>query len=423
MAQQNVSTCSEQYFFLSELLGRKVVWNGKKIGKLTDLAIMETSITPIVTEVIVSRPFGYKSLVAPWGKVVSIDEREIVLAIDKIEDYEKDPHDGLVLLQDHIMDKKIVDLEDHEVEVVYDVKLALRNNVLYVSDVDCSRYSFLRRLGLKRLVTFINSLADTLKDTTIPWKYVQPLSKELGSFTGRVKLKVLKEKIKDIHPVDLADILEELDHGERLSLFNELDLEKASDTLEEIEPRVQRELISAIGEEKAADLIEEMTPAQAADVLSALPAADADEILALMEQTNVKKIESIMDEHDKAIINFATSNFIKFLPETTVDDVFEQFREVAKDADVIWYIYVVAPNDKLLGVVNYHTILRADPGSRLDELMITGVRTLRTDESLTDVVEMFDRYSFRAIPLVNEEDQIQGIIPYRDVMKLKHTLV
>jgi magnesium transporter len=423
MAQQNVSTCSEQYFFLSELLGRKVVWNGKKIGKLTDLAIMETSITPIVTEVIVSRPFGYKSLVAPWGKVVSIDEREIVLAIDKIEDYEKDPHDGLVLLQDHIMDKKIVDLEDHEVEVVYDVKLALRNNVLYVSDVDCSRYSFLRRLGLKRLVTFINSLADTLKDTTIPWKYVQPLSKELGSFTGRVKLKVLKEKIKDIHPVDLADILEELDHGERLSLFNELDLEKASDTLEEIEPRVQRELISAIGEEKAADLIEEMTPAQAADVLSALPAADADEILALMEQTNVKKIESIMDEHDKAIINFATSNFIKFLPETTVDDVFEQFREVAKDADVIWYIYVVAPNDKLLGVVNYHTILRADPGSRLDVLMITGVRTLRTDESLTDVVEMFDRYSFRAIPLVNEDDQIQGIIPYRDVMKLKHTLV
>jgi CBS domain-containing protein/sporulation protein YlmC with PRC-barrel domain len=413
---------NEQTFYLSELVGRKVKVNGKKIGKLADLAIMETSVTPIVTDVIVSRPFGYKSLIVPWAKVGEIDERELVLNLGKVEDFEKDP-EGLVLLQDHIMDKKIVDLEDHEVEVVYDVKLALRNKVMFVSDVDCSRYSFLRRLGLKRLVSWINGLADSLQDTTISWKYVQPLPKELGSFTGSVKLNVLKEKLKEIHPVDLADILEELDHGERLSVFNELDLEKASDTLEEVEPRVQRELISAIGEDKAADLIEEMTPAQAADVLSALPAADADEILSRMEQTNVKKIESIMDEHDKAISNFATSHFIKFLPETTVEQVFEQFREVAKDADVIWYLYVAAPNDKLLGVVNYHTILRAEANARLDELMVTGVRTLRTDESLVDAVEMFERYSFRAIPIVNEEDQIQGVIPYRDVMRLKHTLV
>jgi len=423
MTQQNLSTCAEQFFFLSELLGRKVAWKGKKLGKLTDLAIMETSVTPVVTDVVVSRSFGHKTLLVPWGKVASIEERVITLSIDEVEDYEKDPAEGVVLLQDHIMDKKIVDMEDHEVEVVYDVKLALRNNVMYVSDVDCSRYSFLRRLGLKRLVIFINSLADTLKDTTISWKYVQPLSKELGSFTGRVKLNVLKEKLKDIHPVDLADILEELDHGERLSLFNELDLEKASDTLEEIEPRVQREIISSIGEEKAADLIEEMTPAQAADVLSALPASDADEILSRMEQTNVKKIESIMDEHDKAIINFATSNFIKFLPETTVDDVFERFREVAKDADVIWYIYVVAPNDKLLGVVNYQTILRSDSHVRLDEIMIMGVRSLSTSDSLADAVEMFERYSFRAIPILDEEDKIQGVIPYRDVMQLKHNLL
>ena len=86
----------------------------------------------------------------------------------------------------------------------------------------------------------------------------------IGSFKGNVKLNVLKEKLPDIHPVDLADILEELNEEQRTAIFNELDTEQASDTLEEIEPRVQRSLISSMDKERVAELIDEMTPAQAA---------------------------------------------------------------------------------------------------------------------------------------------------------------
>lgn len=422
---QSISTAKfEQTYLLSELLGRKVYWNGKKIGKLDDIAIHESGSVPEVTEIIVSRSFGYKSLLIPWENVQELNDQKVTIVTETLEERECTDFEGKVLLGDHILDKKVVDMEDHEVEVVYDVTLAFSQGKLFVSGVDCNRYSFLRRIGLKRLANFISDLATTLRDEPISWKYVQPLSGELSRFKGSLKLNILKESLHEIHPVDLADILEEMEHEHRLNVFNELNLEQASDTLEEMEPRVQREIIASIGDEKAAELIDEMTPAQAADVLSVLPAADADDILALMdEKDNVEKIESLMDEHEKDISDFATDSIITFSPETKVEEVFSKFREVAKDKDVIWYVYVVSGDNRLLGIVDYHSILRAAPDRRLDEIMVTGVKTLQMADRLKDATAMFERYGFRAIPVTDENDVLQGVIPWRDVMRLKHIQV
>ena len=87
---------------------------------------------------------------------------------------------------------------------------------------------------------------ETTKDSTISWKYVQPLPTHISSFKGNVKLTVLKETLADIHPVDLADIIEELDHDQRLAVFSSLETDQASDTLEEIEPNVQRDIIASL---------------------------------------------------------------------------------------------------------------------------------------------------------------------------------
>ena len=195
-------------FFLSDIIGRKVIFNGKKIGKLEDIVIFETEKIPEATHFIVGRSFGYQSLMIPWAKIAEITHDEIIVDIEDIERYEKEPIESQVLLKDHIMDKKVLDMDDNELEVVYDVKLVMRNNKLYVTEVDSSKYGFLKRLGLKWLVNFIYGLANKIKADTIPWTYVQPLPENISSFKGNVKLKVLKEKLSDLHPVDLADILE-----------------------------------------------------------------------------------------------------------------------------------------------------------------------------------------------------------------------
>ncbi len=226
---------------------------------MSDLAIVETGKLPEVTQLVVSRSFGYPPLTVPWDRVRLISNQEIVLDVgEDMAQYERAPQEHLILLHDHILDKKILDMDDHEVEVVYDIKLAFQNDKLYAAEVDFSHYRALRRLGFRKLAKL---LTNRNREDRVSWLYVQPLPEQLGSFAGNIKLKVPKAGLSEIHPVDLADILEELEGGQRVALFNALDAEQASDALEEVEPRVQRELIRAIEKERAALLINEMTPA------------------------------------------------------------------------------------------------------------------------------------------------------------------
>ncbi|MGO9612315.1 MAG: magnesium transporter MgtE N-terminal domain-containing protein [Dissulfurispiraceae bacterium] len=412
----------EAVYFLSDIIGKKVFNNDSKIGKLRDIAIREDEKLPTVTHLIVHRPFGHKPLLIPWERVTGVNPQGIVVDLESVEQYEGEPAESQVLLNDHVLDKKVLDMDDNEIDIVYDVKMVLRNKVLYVTDVDFSRYALLKRLGLKPLVKLLGN-SDLLKKETLSWSYVQPLPENIGRFKGNVKLNVLKEKLLDIHPVDLADILEELSGEQRLAIFNELETEHASDTLEEIEPRVQRELISSIKKERAAELINDMTPAQAADILAVLPASDADDILKFIDQENAQKIQYMLDKQEEKIINFSTSHFIKLPPHTQVSQVLLQYREIARDKDEIMYLYIVDEKDTLVGVVDLKEVLQAKIDAKLSDIMTTSVISLNPENTLIEVSKMFSRYSFRAIPITDDQDKILGVVPYRDIMNLKHRFV
>ncbi len=414
---------AESVYFLSDMIGTKIFYNEKKIGKLRDIAIREHEKLPTVTHLYVSRPFGHKPLMIPWGNVTDISPCGIVVDLPALEQFEGEPAESQVLLNDHILDKKVLDMDDNEVDVVYDVKLVLRGKVLYVTDVDFSRYALFKRLGLKPIMKLLFSGTNLLKKETLSWSYVQPLPEDIGRFRGAVKLRILKDKLSDIHPMDLADILEELNEEQRLAIFNELETEHASDTLEEIEPRVQRTLISSIKKERAAELINDMTPAQAADILSILPAQEADEILALLEKENAEKIHHMLDKQEEKIINLSTSHFIKLSPDMKVSEVLSQFRDLAKDKDEIAYIYAVDEKGTLMGVLDLKEVLQAELDDKLADIMTTSVISLKPDSTLDEAAETFARYNFRSLPIVDEREVILGIILYRDVMNLKHRFV
>jgi magnesium transporter len=410
----------EKEFFLSEILGRKVYLRTERVGRLADFVIVETGKLPEISHLVVSRSFGYPSLLLPWDKIGLISNTEIVADVTGVGSYEKSVPESAILLKAHILDKKILDMDDHEVEVVYDVKLALQNDKLYASEVDFSRNRLLRRLGLKKIAKFFAENHEN--SATVSWMYVQPLPEKIGMFKGHVKLSVLKENIHDIHPVDLADILEELDGDQRMAVFNELDPELASDTLEEVEPRVQRELIGAIKRDRAAQLINKMSPAQAADILAILPSDEADELLKLIDKKSLARVQQIMDKHDENILLYATQDYIKLPPTTRARDVIENYRQFALKQDVIMYVYVTDDKDTLLGVVDLREIIAAGSEDTLADIMTDHVISLIPDDTLRDAVEMFERYSFRAIPVTDEGEHIHGVISFRDIRGIKPRL-
>jgi CBS domain-containing protein len=409
----------ERGYILSDLIGIPAMIAGKKIGKLADLIVTEQGKLPEVTHVLVNRPFGHKSLLVPWARVADLGA-SLVLDVAGPDEVTGVPEEGQVCLKDHVLDKKVLDCDDDEVEVVYDIKLALRLGRLYATDVDCSRASFLRRIGLKPVADLLRSIASRITDDTIPWNYVQRLPEGISGFKGNVKLTVLKQKLPEIHPVDLADILEELGPTERLVIFNALETEHASDTLEEIEPRVQRELISSLDTKRAAELINDMSPAQAADILAVLPAPDVDDILELIDTEESRKIQHLLEHHDDTIVHFATTHVITFPPEATIRRVVDDYRVVAKGADVVMYIYVLDDAGRLIGVLDIKEIMQAEPDNLLADVMTTNLVTLNAGATVKEAAKLFARYSFRAIPIVDDGDLMLGAIPYRDVMDLQH---
>lgn len=408
--------------YYSELIGRKITWNGRKIGILKDLIITETPRCPEVVFFYVQRSFGRSSLMIPWEKILTIHGRSIEISAVSLTEYDREPGPDDTRLKEYILDKKVIDLEDHEIKVVYDLHLIINMfDKLLVFEVDFNRTSLLRRFGLFWVTRLMQGSGEADAGTT-PWMYVQMIPDGTGE-TDTVSIKTLKNNLSRMHPVDIAEIIEDMDQDQRAVVFSELDTSTASDTLEEIAPPIQREIVSVLTREKAVAIINEMTPGQAADILSTLPYSEADEILEVMTSEKATKVRSILERSEENILNYTTTRCIMLPPEARVGDVRDDYARLARDKDVIMYLYIVDDSDILRGVVDIKELLQADDDENLLDIMVYEMITLTTESTLKEAAEEFSRYDFRALPVVDADGKIVGVVPYRDIMKLrKHIL-
>ena len=410
----------EQTFYLSDFMNIRAYLRGKRIGKLDDFVVVDRDKFAEVTHLCIRRPFGDPTLCVPWDRVNSISGRGIVVDLTDLERYSGALPPSSVLLSDHILDKKVLDIEGRELEVVYDVKLTLRNGTLYVIEVDLSRYSLLRRVGLKWLADVIYRSGEKNRDKVAPWSLIEPLPEQIGSFKGDLKLKILKEQFAEMPPADLADILEELDHDQRMAIFNGLENSQASDTLEELDPSVQRPLVASLQKERVARLIDEMTPGQAADLLAVLPMSESEAIIKLLDKEDSTKIQAILDGQETNIVDLTVTDFLSFPAEMTYREARSEFKRRSMGKEHIGYIYVLDREDKLVGVLDLRELLMADDETLLKDMMIGTVINLNPQNTLKEAHEMFARYNLRALPVVDENEKILGLLPYRDVVNLRH---
>ncbi|WP_319580142.1 magnesium transporter MgtE N-terminal domain-containing protein [uncultured Methanospirillum sp.] len=405
--------------YYTELLAKKVTVNGKKIGRLRDLLIIETLRCPEVTHFVVHRS-GKPTLTVPWEKVISIHNTTIEISPESLITYEREPGEEDMLLQQFILNKKVIDLEDHEIRLVYDLHLIINMfDKLLVFEVDFSKMAYLRRYRFKWLAEFIQSGRDEER-TLVPWIDIQLLPPATGEEKRRFNIKTLKDKLSRMHPVDIAEIIEDMDQNQRAVVFSELDTSTASDALEEIDPSIQREIVSVLTREKAVAVIDEMTPGQAADVLEEIPFEEARDILETMTPDKAKKVRSILEKSEENILDYTTTRFIMLPPDAEVGTVRDEYARLARDKDVIMYLYIVDDSDILRGIVDIKELLQADDDATLIDIMVYEMITLTNESTLKDAAEEFTRYDFRALPVVDPDGKIIGVVPYRDIMKLRH---
>ena len=404
---------SEEKFYLTDLVNKSVKLNGKKLGKLSDLIAKGNGAPPVVTAILVGRPFGDPSLVIPWGNVVAFSKDEITVNIEDVEKYSQEPPEGTLLLKDFIIDKKILDVQNREVEMVYDLMLVKKKEKIYVSAVDISRGRLLKRI---RLGFLVNNSPQAVKDSTLPWSYIQPLE-NISSFSGDIRLKVLREKISELPAEDVADILEVLEEDQRTELFESLEPEMAAETLDATEPRVQRQILATTNYERISQIFRHLSPTEIADLISIMPRDDAEELEKILDQSVVDRVKLIISHHDVPASALAMRKFLAFPGETVVDDAFTRFRKEAPKSDVTMYIYIVDAERHLKGVLDINELLQADPETTLEKIMTGDVVTVEPSTMRGEVEKVFQRYHFRAVPVVDGEHKIVGVIREKDAFK------
>jgi Mg/Co/Ni transporter MgtE len=258
-------------------------------------------------------------------------------------------------------------------------------------------------------------LENGAKEDIIPWKYVQSLPADLTGTKGDVKLTITREGLKDIHPEDLADILEALTNEERIHIFRALDSEVAADALEATEPRVQREILASTSAERAAQIFAHLSPVQIADIIAILPRDDSEEFLKILKGDVASKVHQLLSQHDVPASTLAMHCFLGFPGDLTVEDAFTRYREEARKCEVTMYIYVVDDAQHLRGVIDINELLQADPESKLEVIMTRNVVAVAPTTMRGEVEVLFRKYRFRAIPIVDDSEKIVGVIREKDV--------
>ena len=404
----------KEFYFFSDFLNRKVFNpSGQKVGKITDLVAERAEPYPMIIGVMVRRRGRQKRFYLPWEKIVQI-EPSTTCSQDELSLLKPSlPAKDIILLQEEVMDKQIVDTFGAKVVRVNDLHFLRVDSRLRLVHVDVGFRGLMRRVGWEKIVDQALQwlFSYNLPNQFISWKYVQLLS---GS--DLLHLSVSQKKLSHLHPADLADIIEDLSGRERSAIFHALDTETAAEALEEIDPKIQKALIETITVEKASDIVEEMSPSDAADLLADLPEERAEEILEGMEQEKAEDLRELLVHPDETAGALMTTAYLSLTLGVTVETAIARLKAEAPNLDIIDYVYVMDEEEVLMGVVSIRDLLTAQSHQFLSEIFAPRVVSVKLDEGQNNVVEAFAKYGFRALPVVDEGNHLKGVIGFRSVL-------
>ena len=348
--------------------------------------------------------------------------------------------DAYLLLERDLLDQQIIDVHGHKVVRVNDVDLVweavngdgakggdceahdLKDGCalqLRIAEVEVGTRGAVRRLLKGLPVTAVERISGRFRTTLIPWEFVDLIDRDPAR---RVKLKIEQDRLAKMHPSDIADILEELAPAERQALFTSLDEEVAAETLEEIEPRMQKALTESLDNEHVAGIVEEMDPAAAADFLAELPEERSEAILEEMDPEERQDVEELLEFSSDTAAGEMTTDYVALPPDAEVEQAVSALKEFEGDLATLTHIFLVDETDTLHGLVPLVKVLLAPRDASLKALADDHIVTCDIHAGGKKVAELFDKYNLRALPVLNEEKKLAGVIYAEQVIAQLRTL-
>jgi magnesium transporter len=403
--------------FLSELLN-KTVYDSRNdsVGKCVEVYVNPSERFPAVAAIGLQR--GGQEYLLSALDLVRMDNKGIVCngRLRDLTLYE--PKGDEIGLAKQVLDKQIIDINGKRVVRVNDLQFAYTTGKYWLVAVDASPIGLARRMGLDRpLSRFLGAFAHKgeTQGRNIPWDQIDPTA--IGP--AGVPLKVARNDLSQMHPADLADIMEDLmqvNSGAIDYIFSTLDPEVAADTMQEIDEDMQAPVLESIEPERAADILEDMDPDEAADVLGDLSAARAADLLSRMDHDEAEDVRELLAYPEDSTGGIMTTAYIAIQADLTAEQTLLRLRELAPDAEDIYYLYVTEPDETLVGVISLRDLVVAQPGTHVRDFMTTPVIQVRATDSLEDVAAVLAKYNLLGLPVTDADGKMLGKVTVDDAL-------
>ena len=227
--------------------------------------------------------------------------------------------------------------------------------------------------------------------------------------------KQLKEELESMHPVDIVDALDELDKKQRTLIFRLLAKEEAAEVFTDMESDMREDLINALTDSELEEVMEEMYVDDTVDVLEEMPANVVDRLLMATDEDTRKKINALLQYPEDSAGSIMNVEYISLRREMTVADAILKIRQVGINKETIYTCYVTEKK-KLIGMVDVKDLLTAGESRKIEEIMDDNVLFARTLDDQEYVANMINKYGLVAIPIIDHEDCLVGIVTVDDAM-------
>ncbi|MBN2206208.1 MAG: magnesium transporter, partial [Candidatus Aminicenantes bacterium] len=388
-----------------------------------DLKIRLGDMFPKVVGLVVRPRRRGKPRLLAWPDVESLSGRTIVLkpgAETRLAPVASGQDE--ILLREELLDKQVVDTSGARIERVNDIHFLIVDEELLLVHVEIGIRGILRRMGWLRAIDALTNwlFAFRFQDKLVSWKTVQPLASD--PLKKALKLDIRLKRLHALHPSELADILEDLDQESRTRIFKALDLQTAAETLQEVDPKLQLSLLESAPAEQASDILEEMDSDEATDLLADLPEEKQQRLIQTLEKPHRQIIEELLAFEEGTAGSIMTKDYVAVGADRTIGDLFDEIKKTSHPLESIAYLYVIDAEDKLVGVLTLRHLLLCARDAALAPLMNTHLVKARTDDDVDDVADLFRKYKFMALPVVDAENRLRGIITLRDIVESQEAI-
>ncbi|HLK10013.1 MAG TPA: CBS domain-containing protein [Candidatus Binatia bacterium] len=409
--------------FYSRLHGRTVVdAAGLAVGRLDDLAVNVADTFPPVTALVVRRgrlePFP---LTARWRDVAAVDGVvRLAVPVGRLVPGRALQSEHEFWVRSTLLDRQIVDTAGAKVVRVNDLHfLRVASGDLHLVHVDVGFRGLVRRLGwddaIDAAVRRLSPRARYLSsERLISWRYVQPLA--LSGSGDALRLSLPRGELAELHPAELADVLSDLDGRERESVFRALATDAAAEALTEVEPKIREQLIGSVPPEHAADILEEMPPDEAADLLAALPEQESELLLQNMERAEAREVAELLRYEPDTAGGMMTTELVALSADLSCAEALERLRSLAAEGEFIYYLYVVDAGHRLRGVITIRQLLVGASATPLETIMERDLVFVHPDDTRERVAEVVEKYNLLAVPVLDAEERLLGIVTVDDVL-------